>query len=440
MEHDYSEMYSKQDLSYWQTRYPANISWNFNDLMLGKLYPKEKYNAFGTKLEFPLTPYGEMAGSPFSFYAAVPHKTIYIPISSVKFIDDLAIASAWLEQNGYSQETVMDYISVLKYSFNRFPKGNIPGPLKALHIPDNALDDRLVDDLSQKILKSIIVWILGHELGHIVYNHPAYHSVSFAESQKCEKEADAFATDMFRRIGTIPAGMILLFTVFTTFYAHRGDFSNEKDWQNYLKNSTHPVSLERLKLISKKLVNTAESFTGAEPDRFNATRVTEYVGREAGKIVDIINSEKMQEFLRLRAMAVDIHSLYPRKIGDVAVAEQGFSENYFTDEPFSGIYKGERTRQYGQGKEEIFETILIFYRNGNKVTGRFGFGLGTGILNGLVKENKLVFNWKWANEEGVGEMVAADRNSFSGKWQYNEGVAGGGSWKGVKLGQRIEHL
>ncbi len=440
MEHDYSEMYGKQDLSYWQTRYPANILWNFNDLMLGKLYPKEKYNAFGTKLEFPLTPYGEMAGSPFSFYAAVPHKTIYIPISSVKFIDDLAIASAWLEQNGYSQETVMDYISVLKYSFNRFPKGNIPGPLKALHIPDNALDDRLVDDLSQKILKSIIVWILGHELGHIVYNHPAYHSVSFAESQKCEKEADAFATDMFRRIGTIPAGMILLFTVFTTFYAHRGDFSSEKDWQNYLKNSTHPVSLERLKLISKELVNTAESFTGAEPDRFNATRVTEYVGREAGKIVDIINSEKMQEFLRLRAMAVDIHSLYPRKIGDVAVAEQGFSENYFTGEPFSGIYKGERTRQFGQGKEETFNTTVIFYRNGNKVTGRFGFGLGTGILNGLVKENKLVFNWKWANEEGVGEMVAADRNSFSGKWQYNEGVAGGGSWKGVKSGQRIEHL
>ncbi|MGC9353506.1 MAG: phage exclusion protein Lit family protein [Mariniphaga sp.] len=440
MEHDYSEMYSKQDLSYWQTRYPANISWNFNDLMLGKLYPKEKYNAFGTKLEFPLTPYGEMAGSPFSFYAAVPHKTIYISVSSVKFIDDLSIASAWLEQNGYSQETVMDYISILKYSFNRFPKGNIPGPLKALHIPDNALDDRLVDDLSQKILKSIIVWILGHELGHIVYNHPAYHSVSFAESQKCEKEADAFATDMFRRIGTIPAGMILLFTVFTTFYAHRGDFSSEKEWQNYLKNSTHPVSLERLKLIAEELVKTAESFTGAEPDRLNATRITEYVGREAGKIAEIIHSEKMQEFLRLRAMAVDIHSLYPRKIGEVAVAEEGFSENYFTSEPFSGIYKGERTRQFGQGKEEIFETSVIFYRNGNKVTGRFGFGLGTGTLNGLVKDNKLVFNWKWANEEGFGEMVASDRNNFSGKWQYDEGVTGGGSWKGIKSGQRIEHL
>lgn len=437
---DYSELYSKQDLNYWQTRYPANISWNFNDLMLGKLYPKEKYNAFGTKLEFPLTPYGEMAGSPFSFYAVVPHKTIYIPISSVKFIDDLSIASAWLEQNGYSQETVMDYISILKYSFNRFPKGNVPGPLKALHIPDNALDDRMVDDLSQKILKSIIVWILGHELGHIVYNHPAYHSVSFAESQKCEKEADAFATDMFRRIGTIPAGMILLFTVFTTFYAHRGDFSNENDWQNYLKNSTHPVSLERLTLIAEELVNTAESFTGAEPDRINATRITEYVGREAGKIAEIINSERMQEFLRLRAMAVDIHSLFPRKIGEVAVAEQGFSENYFTGEPFSGIYKGERTRQFGQGNEEKFDTTVIFYRNGNKVTGRFGFGLGTGTLNGLIKENKLVFNWNWANEEGTGEMITTGQNSFSGKWQYNDGDSGGGSWEGKKTKQRVEQL
>jgi hypothetical protein len=437
---DYSEIYSKKDLSYWQTRYPENISWNFNDLMLGKLYPKEKFNAFGTKLEFPLTPYGEMAGSPFSFYAHVPRKTIYIPISSVKFLDDLSIASAWLEQNGYSQETVMDYISILKYSFNRFPKGNIPGPLKALHIPDSALDDRLVDDLSQKILKSIIVWILGHELGHIVYNHPAYHSVSFAESQKCEKEADAFATDMFRRIGTIPAGMILLFMLFTTFYAHRGDFSDEETWKSYLKTSTHPVSTERMKIIAGDLINTADSFTGAEPDRINATRITEYVGREAGKIADIINSEKMQEFLRLRAMAVDIHSLYPRKIGEVAVAEEGFSENYFADEPFSGIYNGERTRQFGQGKEETFDTTVIFYRNRNKVTGRFSFGLGTGTLNGLVKENKLMFNWKWASEEGVGEMIATSNNSFTGNWQYVDGVAGGGSWEGVKSKRRVEHL
>lgn len=188
------------------------------------------------------------------------------------------------------------------------------------------------------------------------------------------------------------------------------------------------------------MVNTADSFTGAEPDRFKAARITEYVGREAGKIADIINSERMQEFLRLRAMAVDIHSLYPRKIGEVAVAEQGFSGNYFTGEPFSGIYKGERTRQYGQGKEEIFETSVMFYRNGNKVAGRFGFGLGTGTLNGLVKENTLVFNWKWANEEGTGELIASDRNSFSGKWNYLEGIDGGGTWKGVKTGQQVEHL
>jgi hypothetical protein len=440
MSNDYTGIYTKQELSYWQTRYPANISWNFNDLMLGKLYPKEKFSAFGTKLEFPLTPFGGITDSPFSFYAMVAQKTIYIPMSSVKFLDDLSIASAWLEQNGYSQETVMDYISILKYSFNRFPKGNIPGPLKALHIPANALDDRLVDELSQKILKSIIVWILGHELGHIIYHHPAYHSVSFAESQKCEKEADAFATDMFRRIGTIPAGMILLFMLFTTFSAHRGDFSGDEEWQNYLKNSTHPVSLERLKLISEELINTAESFTGAEPDRFNAIRITEYVGREAGKIVDIFNSEKMQEFLRLRAMAVDIHSLYPRKIGEAAVVEQGFSADYFSKESFSGIYKGERTRKFGQGEEESFNTTVIFYRNGNKVNGRFGFGLGTGYLNGVVSNNKLTFNWNWASEEGSGEMTATDQNSFSGNWIYKSGISGGGSWNGVKSKQYVEHL
>ena len=38
-----------------------------------------------------------------------------------------------------------------------------------------------------------------------------------------------FASDMFKRIGTAPLGMILLFIVFTSFYLNKGDFVLEKD-------------------------------------------------------------------------------------------------------------------------------------------------------------------------------------------------------------------
>ena len=437
---DYSTIYSTEVLRYWQARYPANISWNFDDLMLPRLYPGEKYNVFGVRLDFPLTPPAEMAGSPFSFFADVQNKVIYIPVSSIKFIDDMSIASAWLEQNGYSLETIFDYISILKYSFSRFPNSNRPEPLKSLHIPENALDDKLVDDLSQKILKSIIVWILGHELGHIVFQHPPYRSVSFTDSQKFEKEADAFATDMFRRIGTIPAGMILLFSMFTSFFSHRGDFASELDWKEYLKTSTHPVSNERMKIIAGELAHTADTFTGAEPDKLKAAKIVEYVGIEAGKIADIVDSEKMQEFLKLRAMAVDIHSIFPRKIGEGAITEDGYSDNDFIDAPFSGVYKGERTRKVGSGKVEHFDTTIIFYRNGSKVSGRFSFGLGMGSLNGLVEGHKLVYNWKWGNEQGEGFMETTDNSGFTGKWKYENGIEGGGTWTGEKNNQTINQL
>jgi hypothetical protein len=432
MKYDYSKIYNNKVLSYWHTRYPENISWNFYELMMGKLRFDERKTAFGSRLEFPLIPHEGLKSSPFSFYADVRNKLIYVPVSSVKFIDDLAIASAWLLENDYSQETLIDYISLLKYGYNRFPAGRITEPLKALCIPENALDNKRVDDLSLKITKSIIVWVLGHELGHIVYQHPAYENITFKQSQECEKQADAFATDMFRRIGTGPLGAILLFHLFTSFFMHRGDFGSHQDWEEYLKTSTHPVSNERLKIIANELIRTPGEFVGAEPNPARAAQVVLNVGRDAFKIAELIDSEKMQEFMRARALAVDINSIFPRKSGELPITEQLYKKGIFSEQPFSGIYSGIHTRNLVDGGIEKLNATVVFYRNGNKVTGKFTFGVGVGEFSGIVQKNTLYYQWKWGDAKGMGKLFADTTSDFSGEWGHDDQDTGGGLWNGTK--------
>jgi len=432
MNYDYSKIYSNKVLSYWHTRYPENISWNFYELMMGKLHSNERGNAYGSKLEFPLVPHDNLKGSPFSFYADVKNRIIYVPISSVKFIDDLGIASAWLLENEYSQETIIDYISLLKYGYSRFPNGNITEPLKALSIPDNALDNKRVDDLSLKYTKSIIVWILGHELGHIVYQHPSYDEITFSDSQKYEKQADAFATDMFRRIGTGPLGTVLLFYLFTSFFMHRGDFGSNAAWEEYLKTSTHPVSNERLKIIANELISTADTFVGAEPNPVKAAKLVLNVGKDAKKIAQLTESEKMQEFMRARALAIDIDGIAPRKPDDLPITSKMYADGTFSNIAFSGIYTGIHTRKLNNGGSESLKATVGFFRNGNKVKGRFSFGVGIGELTGLISNNTLNYQWKWGNAKGMGKLNAINDSGFSGEWGYDNLETGGGSWNGER--------
>ncbi len=432
MSNNYSNIYSAEQLSYWQTRYAPNLVWNFEDLILKKLARNERANAFGVRLEFPLIPDEGFSNSPFSFYASVLDKVVYAPISSIKFIDDLSIAYSWLVGNGFSTESLIDYIFCLKYGSNRFAGGKIPSPLKVLHIPGNALDNQLIDDNSQKVLKSIVVWILSHELAHIVYNHPSYESVTHAQSQQFETDADSFATNMFKRIGTAPLGMILLFMVFTSFYLNKGDFVLEKDWNDYLRNSTHPFSNERLNSIASEFINSPNEFIDAEPNKIRAKQIVESIGNEAKEIVDLIRSPKMQDFLKVNALALDVNLLYPRKKGDLVIMEPGYSEGLVSGSDFSGAYSGTYGHKIANGGEEKLNATFVFYRNKDKVTGRFSYGVGIVDLIGFVQNNQITFNWKWGNTSGKGLLSTVGEGEFSGEWGYNDEFVGGGNLQGKR--------
>jgi hypothetical protein len=71
--------------------------------------------------------------------------------------------------------------------------------------------DPFVDDVSSKLLSSILFFIVAHELGHIAYRHRAGPDVLPDISQQHERAADAYALEIMAQMRLQPLGIALFF-------------------------------------------------------------------------------------------------------------------------------------------------------------------------------------------------------------------------------------
>lgn len=431
---DLSSMYDSATLAYWKTRYPANTEWNFENLILAKLKPDERAAVGNVALRFPLAAEGRAAGDPLAFYASAPPPAITMPVLSIKFLDDLSVAFAWLEVKGYSTETVADYLAMLKYRDARdFPGGRYPAPFSALRIPDNALDDPMVDDLSQKILKSAIVWIMAHELAHIYYRHPGNQG-DVTVSQENEKQADRFANEILRRIGVPPIGMSYFFVFAANYTPHRGDFGSDREWKDFLsQKSTHPLTAERLQALASDLEKRAEDFTKTEPDRKAALQRVRYTAGQIAGIAKLIGDPDMQKSMRAKGLATDLDVLAPRKRGELPQFVETERNPGKKAATFDGNYEATYGHVLQDGRKEELPARVVLKRTDKMVYGRYSFGMGEGTIEGAVQNEKLLFGWQWADSSGKGVLVpSADGTAFTGTWGYGGSREGGGTWSGRK--------
>ncbi len=429
---DMSNMYDSATLAYWKTRYPANTQYNFENLILAKLKPNERVAVGNIKLYFPLFAEGRAAGDPLAFYATAPPPAITMPILSIKFFDDLSVAFAWLEMNGYSAETVTDYLAMLKYKGPaEFPNGWYPTPLTALQIPSNALKNPQVDDLSQKILKSAIVWIMAHELAHIYYRHPGYGG-NVAMSQDNEKQADRFATEMMRRIGVAPAGMVYFFFFAVHLMPHQGDFPTEASWQEYLhQKATHPLTENRLLAIAEDLKTKAADFASTEPNPTVAVQRIRYISSQISGIGKLLGDTELQKSMKAKGLATDLDSLVPRKKGELLQPERVGLAPGQEQTPFDGTYRATYVHNLKDGRKEELLARVTLKRKDNMVYGRYYFGMGEGTIEGAVQKEKLYFDWQWADASGKGVLETQENGvAFSGKWGYGQSRDNGGTWSG----------
>lgn len=301
------KIYDPKTLNKVYKPYTENIRYNYKHVIEDKLLPDERTKLRGLKLSFPLR--GEN-NQLFDFYSYTDTKNVVIPIESVKFLDDVCQAFAWLEYKKKTGQPLFDYITVLKYRANDFPGGKPLTPLIALGLPVDPTLEYYVDDVSQKCLKSALIWVLAHEVGHVLYQHQGYNQgISAQQIRKNESQSDAFANTVFRRIGTFPGGMATFFSVASILWTPYSALLDNKEWANYLKTTNHPVAPERLKKIAENMAVSPQDFVSSEPNKRQALRSIESIIDNLLIIADRLKGAKMQKYLALRSMKIDIDAM-----------------------------------------------------------------------------------------------------------------------------------
>ena len=224
-------MYETAVLEQWGSRYRTSTNKILTEFVYKYLTAEEKRRLAGIPIEFPLMAEGRLKGDPLVFYVPPGHSRVVFPIFSVKFLDDLSTAYAWLQVNNYVIDTISEYTAMLMH---KDLGGRFPAPLFALHIPADALRDKKVDELAVDHFVTARMFILLHELGHIYYGHGG-------STIPQEVQADQFAIDVMRRSPVPPLGMVIYFMA-------------EASMADYPATArTHPLSGARLQALGVRM-------------------------------------------------------------------------------------------------------------------------------------------------------------------------------------------
>jgi hypothetical protein len=400
-----------------------------NNVLLANLTPAERRAVGSVELLCPLLLSDQ--NSPINFYALNGPPRIVAPVLSIKFLDDLAIASTWLLLNGYSQSTVYNYLSMIKYRRPaEMPQGRFPPPLKALRIPAGVLDDSRVYALSEKIFGSALLFVLAHELGHIRYSHPGY-DIPLDQAKQNELAADAFAVELMRRVGLPPLGVTHFFMAATYLCPHRGDFTTDDEWEHFLRTEfTHPVSSQRLHILAGQLQDHARDFAKTEPDHAGAVNLINASAGQLEDIAGILSDYGIQQTIAHIGRTTSLSTLKPIPEGRLAADDYEEDNQANARGPFNGVYRGTFTT--GQSPEGILIAVK-FTRKGQRVIGEYAYGAGNGELSGEVKGNALYFHWKEGPSFGRGVFKSVDEGArFHGTWGFDQSRDNGGYWEGKK--------
>ncbi len=267
----FSHWYSEEELSYVQKVYGANLQQLLFTDVLPFLTLSERRTLSTIKMHFPLR--GHDAGL-FEFAMQLKTGEMYVSALSVKFFDDISIALAWYEDKNKDKQKIVEYLLSLSAQYSQ-----ASAPLKALDVPEKAWKlSEYVNDVSQKSLKSGLLFIVLHELSHWHFKHAPYSKISALQAQQQEIQADAFALQVMARMSIIPYGM-------STWLMMLG--LGQTDSGN-----THPVTSSRLIAIANQLEKNPKSFIDHENISTMSDLDVLQVSADIKKVGEVIRSLK----------------------------------------------------------------------------------------------------------------------------------------------------
>ncbi len=251
-------------------------------------------------------------GDYFLNFYAVSHQgraVVVMPMLSLKVLEDLATAYAWLYANGYSLSTVDLYFAMLQHRDKQdFPGAQYPPLLEALGIPEEAWKDPQVDTLSLAFRNEAMAFILVHELGHILFEHKGYNQITREQARRDETQSDRFALDVLARTGTPPLGAVMFFQAQFYSLPTRGEFATPGDWQDYLQQrATHPLTEDRLRDLSRYI---SGRLAQTRPSEF---AIWQFIGLGLDHIIAVLRDVDLQKCIIRVAKEAPMDILRPRR-------------------------------------------------------------------------------------------------------------------------------
>lgn len=244
------------------------------------------------------------------FAATTDGQAMIMPLMSLKALEDLTTAYAWLYHNDYSLSTIDLYFTMLRYRDpSDFPGGRFPRILEALGVPPDAYKtDKRVDELSLSLRNEAFAFIIAHELGHIRHAHKPLDQISAQQAQADEAQSDAFALDIFLRTKTPPLGPVLFFQAQVYNLLHPVEFGRtERERSSALLQMTHPLTLERIEKMSAFIEGP---FTRARPEE---AALWADIGSKLRAIIPIMQDEELAACVIKVARKASPDLLKPRR-------------------------------------------------------------------------------------------------------------------------------
>jgi hypothetical protein len=296
-------LYDLASLSQAAKTYTPNLRGMWQEDFLARLSKAERRRAGDVVLDVPLWGQGR---SPLTFYALVSQRRVVIPIASIKFLDDLAVAFSYYQAHRCDMGLVSDYVAALRVQSPQ-PAG---APLDVLGVPASALQDEWVNDVAMKALKSNVFFVLAHEFAHVMYRHQGYAQLTARQAQDQEMAADDFALDVMRRIGVAPIAGGQFFLLTSRLERPPADFHDPAAYAAYQQEQmTHPLSTARLDNLAAGIEAHVAEFARSEPHPEAVAAMLGQAASQLRAIARTLDEHPMRDFLDRQARNLDVRTL-----------------------------------------------------------------------------------------------------------------------------------
>ncbi|MBE7444838.1 MAG: hypothetical protein HS132_06170 [Planctomycetia bacterium] len=411
----WSGFYDRQTLAQTAENLRPGILDNWQHVILPALTAEERRRLEHVRFVIDI----ENPDSALNFFAISGE--VHIPASSARMLGDLVASWMWLNQRGYSTDTVNEYLAILKYQWESGAlRSGHYRPLEALGVPAGVRDDPAIADEYARVISNALFFFICHELGHVLYEHQgivAKDAAAAAQSIVQEQQADTFALELMRRIGEMPISVPMFFMFAATLEPAPAD-------PGYGRPHTHPQSSERIRSIATTLRTRSRGFARGFNDPSTAVaKVNAIADLLVNSVVTTLESPVIQDLWRQKGLKGRLEDLKPRPKTDLSSIGAAPGQN--GGHLFDGTYHG----KWMNLESTDFDVRMELQRNGETVVGSWTFGPNRVTVEGIVSDGRLYFDWKWGEDcFGKGELYPESDDRLSGTWGYNRKTSGGGIW------------